>query len=188
MNFEYLFGTSPAVDENVEEMVRFFLPTNEWSPSAIMATAVSEKRTPVDNSYFQIRTDINEEKGEDDSTHNWSPDQAKLPLRTIENENHPPFATQKTRVVVPFVIILNHSFDDDEVSALYDDPDIDDQDVLPPATIAVLRNFFDGVESLCDDETASITDDEDSQEELKELPIATNHSLDTAEGAFVPIE
>jgi hypothetical protein len=59
---------------------------------------------------------------------------------------------------IPSVIFTNeYVVPDDAVSRLYYDPDIDDDDALPPATIAVLENFFDGIDSDLEE-----TDDESS--------------------------
>jgi hypothetical protein len=55
---------------------------------------------------------------------------------------------------IPSVIFTNqYIVPDDAVSCLYDNADIDDEDALPPATIAVLEFFFDGLES--DDDESS---------------------------------
>jgi hypothetical protein len=46
---------------------------------------------------------------------------------------------------------------DDAVSRLYYDPDVDDEDAFPPATIAVFENCFDGIDIDLEE-----TDDESS--------------------------
>jgi hypothetical protein len=76
----------------------------------------------------------------------WAHHQA---LSAIRNEN---------AYKIPAVIFTNPFIvPDDAVSRLYYDPDIDDEDALPPATIAVLENFFDGIDSDLEE-----TDDESS--------------------------
>lgn len=48
---------------------------------------------------------------------------------------------------IPVVVVTKyqHANDDDAVSVLYDDPNVDDQDTLPDATIDVLKYIFDDI-------------------------------------------
>lgn len=66
--------------------------------------------------------------------------------------------------VVIFISNKNNEYNCDDVSVLYDDPDIDDDDCLPPATIDVLFRFLEDIEDdfyeLNGDDTDDDTDDE----------------------------
>jgi hypothetical protein len=63
--------------------------------------------------------------------------------------------------MIPLVIFTNYYITpDDAVSVLYDNADVDDEDALPPATIAVLEHFFDGIESDYDDYESDEPDDD----------------------------
>jgi hypothetical protein len=66
--------------------------------------------------------------------------------------------------MIPLVIFTNYVTPEDAVSVLYDNADVDDEDALPPATIAVLEHFFDGMES--DYDTHDEDEDEDSSDSV----------------------
>lgn len=65
------------------------------------------------------------------------------------------------------VIMSSTDYNDDDVSMLYDDPDVDDEDCLPPATIDVLYKFLEDIEDdfLGEDESDDGEDDDNEGEE-----------------------
>jgi hypothetical protein len=70
---------------------------------------------------------------------------------------------------IPSVIFTNYITPDDAVSVLYDDIDVDDEECLPPATIAVLEHlFFDCIESDCDDYESDDDDDTDTSSDSED--------------------
>lgn len=62
----------------------------------------------------------------------------------------------------PAIIIITHSDGDDDVSVLYDDPDVDDDQCLPEITIDVLHVVFDEIEDASDGDEYD-SDDEDEK-------------------------
>jgi hypothetical protein len=52
-------------------------------------------------------------------------------------------STENDKSFVPSIIMTGIFKEGDEISALYDNPDIEDQDFLPPATILVLKKVLE---------------------------------------------
>lgn len=72
-----------------------------------------------------------------------------------------PVSLGSIKSFVPSVVVTKTCpQESDLVSALYDDPDVDDLDVYPPATIWVLNNIF---EDLGASDGGGATDDEDDE-------------------------
>jgi hypothetical protein len=68
---------------------------------------------------------------------------------------------------LPMFVVTNKlsGDNDDDVSFLYDDPDVDDDQCLPEITIDVLHIVFDGVEDFDEDEYDSDEYDSDDDED-----------------------
>ena len=62
-----------------------------------------------------------------------------------------------------FEVVLSYYREDDEVSLLYDDPDVDDPDCLPESTISVLRFCLDDWEEDLVDCDVGVDSDSDSE-------------------------